>query len=154
MRWLPQSAMVSPKRDGLRQSTMVFQCCELQSAMVMPKYDGLYIKAIHAKVRWRVVTFVTSWYYDVNRLTSFKTIIVEIEAIDDIVDFKPNSVLSVGTNVFFSGYWRKEQMISIDIDDSKGKDPHCSRLRERKNTCTVKIFASSKYARNHSLCMP
>ena len=39
---------------------------------------------------------------------SFKTIIVEIEAIDDIVDFKPNSALSVGTNVFLSGYWRKE----------------------------------------------
>ena len=51
-----------------------------------------------------------------------------MEAIDDIVDFKPNSALSVGNNVFLSGCWRKEQMISIDIDDSKGKDLHCSRL--------------------------
>ena len=41
-----------------------------------------------------------------------------MEAIDDIVDFKPNSALSVGTNVFLSGYWRKGQVISIDIDDS------------------------------------
>ena len=44
-----------------------------------------------------------------------------MEAIDDIVDFKPNSALSVGTNVFLSEYWRKELMISIGIDDSKGK---------------------------------
>jgi hypothetical protein len=44
-----------------------------------------------------------------------------MEATDDIVDFKPNSALSVGTNVFLSGYWRKEQIIRIDIDDSKGK---------------------------------
>ena len=41
-----------------------------------------------------------------------------MEAMDDIVDFKPNSALSVGTNVFLSGYWRKGQVISIDIDDS------------------------------------
>ena len=44
-----------------------------------------------------------------------------METIDTIVDFKPNPALSVGTNVFLSGYWRKELMISIDIDDSKGK---------------------------------
>jgi hypothetical protein len=40
VQWSPQSAMVSPKCDGLRQSVMVFQSCELQSAMVTPKYDG------------------------------------------------------------------------------------------------------------------
>ena len=44
-----------------------------------------------------------------------------MEATDDMVDFKPNSALSVCTNVFLSGYWRKEQMIRIDTDDSKGK---------------------------------
>jgi hypothetical protein len=44
-----------------------------------------------------------------------------MEAIDDIVDFKPNSALSAGINAFLSGYWRKEQVISIDIDDSKRK---------------------------------
>ena len=44
-----------------------------------------------------------------------------MEAIDDIVDFKLIRALSAGTNVFLSGYWRKEQVISIDIDDSNGK---------------------------------
>ena len=42
-----------------------------------------------------------------------------MEAIDDIEDLKP--ALSAGVNVFLSGYWRKEQVISIDIDDSNGK---------------------------------
>jgi hypothetical protein len=50
-----------------------------------------------------------------------QTITVKMEVIDDIVDFKPNSALSAGTNVFLSGYWRKGQVISIDIDGSKGK---------------------------------
>ncbi|XP_062611992.1 uncharacterized protein LOC134273800 [Saccostrea cucullata] len=42
-------------------------------------------------------------------------------AVDDIVDFKPNSVLSAGTNVFLSGYWRKGRVTKVDMDDSKGK---------------------------------
>jgi hypothetical protein len=36
-----------------------------------------------------------------------------------IEDLKP--VLFAGINVFLSGYWRKEQVISIDINDSNGK---------------------------------
>lgn len=39
----------------------------------------------------------------------------------DFVDFKPNSALSAGTNVFLSGYWRKGRVMKIDTDDSKGK---------------------------------
>jgi hypothetical protein len=31
-----------------------------------------------------------------------------MEAIDDIVDFKPKYALFSGTNVFLLGYWRKE----------------------------------------------
>ncbi|XP_062586858.1 uncharacterized protein LOC134248482, partial [Saccostrea cucullata] len=42
-------------------------------------------------------------------------------AVDDIVDFKPNSALSAGTNVFLSGYWRKGRVTKVDMDDSKGK---------------------------------
>jgi hypothetical protein len=40
-----------------------------------------------------------------------------MEATDDIVDFKPNSALSFGTNVFLSGYWRKEQMVWCNVCD-------------------------------------
>lgn len=39
----------------------------------------------------------------------------------DFVDFKPNSALSAGTNVFLSGYWRKGRVMKIDIDDFKVK---------------------------------
>lgn len=41
--------------------------------------------------------------------------------VGDFVDFKPNSALSAGTNVFLSGYWRKGRVMKIDTDDSKGK---------------------------------
>lgn len=42
-------------------------------------------------------------------------------SVGDLVDFKPNSALSAGTNVFLSGYWRKGRVMKIDTDDSKGK---------------------------------
>jgi hypothetical protein len=44
-----------------------------------------------------------------------------MEAVDDIEDFKPNSTLSAGINVFLSGCCWKKQVISIDIDNSNGK---------------------------------
>lgn len=37
----------------------------------------------------------------------------------DFVDFKPNSALSAGTNVFLSGNWRIGRVMKIDTDDFK-----------------------------------
>jgi hypothetical protein len=59
-----------------------------------------------------------------------------MEVIDDIMDFKPNSALSDDSNVFLSGYWMKEQVISIDIDNSKGKTTTVQDCENGKNTCT------------------
>ena len=43
-----------------------------------------------------------------------------METIDNIVDFKPNSELSTSTNIF-GILGRKEQVISTDVNDTKGK---------------------------------
>jgi hypothetical protein len=75
--------------------------------------------------------------------TSFKTITVKIEA---SVCFVIDKIYPVPI------YWRKKWVIRIDIDDSKGKIYTFQDCANRKNTCTFKIFASSKYAMNHSLC--
>ena len=60
-------------------------------------------------------------------------------AVDDIVDFKPNSALSAGTNVFLSGYWRKGKVIGIEINDSKG------RIYTVQDCENAKVHVLSKY---------
>ncbi|CAC5380703.1 unnamed protein product [Mytilus coruscus] len=54
----------------------------------------------------------------VSKITEMQTF---HPAVNEIIDFKPNSALSAGTNVFLSGYWKKGLVINIENDDSKGK---------------------------------
>ncbi|CAC5426746.1 unnamed protein product [Mytilus coruscus] len=60
-------------------------------------------------------------------------------AVNEIIDFKPNSALSAGTNVFLSGYWKKGLVIKIENDDSKWK---VYTIKELENG---KIHQGSKY---------
>ncbi|XP_063413814.1 uncharacterized protein LOC134696126 [Mytilus trossulus] len=54
----------------------------------------------------------------VSKLTEMQTF---HPAVNAVIDFKPNSALSAGTNVFLSGYWKKGLVMNIENDDSKGK---------------------------------
>ncbi|XP_063414526.1 uncharacterized protein LOC134696595 isoform X1 [Mytilus trossulus] len=54
----------------------------------------------------------------VSKLTEMQTF---HPAVNAVIDFKPNSALSAGTNVFLSGYWKKGLVTNIENDDSKGK---------------------------------
>ncbi|CAC5411140.1 unnamed protein product [Mytilus coruscus] len=54
----------------------------------------------------------------VSKITEMQTF---HPAVNKIIDFKPNSALSAGTNVFLSGYWKKGLVINIENDDSEGK---------------------------------
>ncbi|CAC5416750.1 unnamed protein product [Mytilus coruscus] len=72
----------------------------------------------------------------VSKITEMQTF---HPAVNEIIDFKPNSALSAGTNVFLSGYWKKGLVINIENDDSKGK---VYTIKELENG---KIHQVSKY---------
>ncbi|CAG2204055.1 unnamed protein product [Mytilus edulis] len=72
----------------------------------------------------------------VSKLTEMQTF---HPAVNEIIDFKPNSALSAGTNVFLSGYWKKGLVINIENDDSKGK---VYTIKELENG---KVHQVSKY---------
>lgn len=64
--------------------------------------------------------------------------------VNDIVNFEPNSALSVVTNVFLSGYSKKGRVLKIDLDDSKGRYFPWRTMRTGKctsviNTCCGQI---------------
>ena len=60
--------------------------------------------------------------------------------VGDIIDFKPNSALSAGTNVFLSGYWRRGIIIDIEIDDAKGKMYTVEDVQNKKIYCLTKYL--------------
>ncbi|XP_071145881.1 uncharacterized protein [Mytilus edulis] len=60
--------------------------------------------------------------------------------INDTIDFRPNSALSAGTNVFLSGYWRKGIVMDIQMDDSKGRVYTVKDLENNKIHCLSKYL--------------
>ncbi|CAG2215647.1 unnamed protein product [Mytilus edulis] len=82
---------------------------------------------------------------DLYRIELFprKSQVIEMQTfnpnINDTIDFRPNSALSAGTNVFLSGYWRKGIVMDIQMDDYKG------RVYTEKDLENHKIHCLSKY---------
>ncbi|XP_063447359.1 uncharacterized protein LOC134726887 [Mytilus trossulus] len=60
--------------------------------------------------------------------------------INDTIDFRPNSALSAGTNVFLSGYWKKGIIMDIQMDDSKGRVYTVKDLENNKIHCLSKYL--------------